>query len=91
MSPAPAARIMPASPETAARMRGSSWPASATTSRQPGSARTAPRITRGICSAPPPRVAQRPETTPPGTYSAWNRPSRTHICRQAQPWAVQMR
>ena len=91
MSPAPAARTIRGSPETAARIRGSSCPASATTSVQPGSARTALRTTLGICSAPPPRVAHRPDTTPAGIHSGWNRPSRTHCWRQVQPWAVQIR
>ena len=59
---------------SATSTRGSSWEASATISLWPGSAWTAPRIWRGICSAPPPREAQRPETTPPTTYSGWNRP-----------------
>ena len=83
----PAGRRRRPRPARAAR----AGPASATTRRQPGSATTARRTTLGICSAPPPRLAQRPETTPPGTYSARNRPSRTQASRHAQPCAVQMR
>jgi len=64
---------------------------SATTNVQPGSARTARRTTLGICSAPPPRVAHRPDTTPPGTYSGRNRPLLTQASHHAQPCAVQMR
>ncbi len=82
---------MPGSPESAARTRGSNWPASATTSSQPGSATAAPRMIRGICSAPPPRLAHRPDTTPPTTYSGRNRPSRTQASRQAQPCATWIR
>ncbi len=73
--------------DIAARIRGSSCAASATTSTCPGSATTARRSDRGICSAPPPRLAQRPDTTPPGTNSLRNRPSRTHSASQVQPFA----
>ena len=62
----PAAAMAP-SPDIAASTRGSSWAASATTSFHPGSARTAARMLAGSCSAPPPLVAHRPVTTPPGT------------------------
>ena len=71
----------------AASTRGSSCATSATTSSQPGSARTASRSWRGSCSAPPPDDAQRPVTTPPGTYTGRNRPSRTHSSSQVQPFA----
>ena len=33
-------------------------------------------------------LAQRPDTTPPTTYSGWNRPSRTHSSSHAQPCAA---
>ncbi len=84
----PAARARPRSPAIAASTRGSSWAPSATTSRHPSSATTTRRITLGICSAPPPLVAQRPDTTPPTTYSGWKRWSRTHWCAQVQPWKL---
>ena len=87
-SPSAVAATRPGSRASAARTRGSSWPASATTSSRPGGATTAARTAFGICSAPPPRVAHRPDTTPPGTYSGWKRPSRTHCSRQAQPCAA---
>ncbi len=81
----------PASPAIAASTRGSSWAASATISVQPSSATTTRRITLGICSAPPPLVAHRPDTTPPTTYSARKRPSRTHWSAQVQPWKLYSR
>jgi hypothetical protein len=84
----PATSISPGSREIAASTRGSSWDASATTSRQPGSATTARRITFGICSPPPPFVTQRPDTVPPGTNPGRNRPSWTQSCNQLQPFAV---
>ena len=87
-SPVPAAAANARSPARAASTRGSSCAASATTRTWPGSATTARRSTRGICSAPPPRVAQRPDTTPPTTYSARNRPPATHSSSQAQPCAA---
>src|SRR5215468_11064945 len=86
-SPVPAATASASSPASAASTRGSSCAASATTRTQPGSATTARRSTRGICSAPPPLVAHRPETTPPTTYSGWNRPPVTHSSSQDQPYA----
>ena len=87
-SPPAAASANARSPASAASTRGSSWAASATTSTQPGSATTARRSTRGICSAPPPRDAQRPDTTPPTTYSGRNLPPETQASSQAQPCAA---
>src|SRR5580704_16779491 len=84
-SPPAAASANARSPASAASTRGSSCAASATTSTQPGSATTARRSTRGICSAPPPRDAHRPDTTPPTTYSGRNLPSRTQASSQDQP------
>ena len=78
---------VPVSPAIAASTRGSSWATSATTSSQPGSARTASRSCRGSWSAPPPDDAQRPVTTPPGTYTGRNRPSCTHSASHVQPFA----
>jgi hypothetical protein len=75
------------SPDNAASTRGSSWAASAATRRHPGSARTAGRRARGICRAPPPRVAQRPDTTPPTTYSGRNRPPSTQLRSHDHPCA----
>src|SRR6185437_3565000 len=87
-SPSAAARARPRSPDTAASTRGSSCPASATTSDQPSSAMTARRMMRGICSAPLLRVAQRPDTTPPTTYSGRYLPPFTQASCQAQPCAA---
>ena len=73
-------------------MRGSSWAASATTSFQPASATTAERTCFGNCSAPPPpRLAHRPVTTPPGTNSGWNLPPEMFASSQLQPLAVSSR
>lgn len=59
------ARASASSAAIAARMRGSTWEASATVSVHPGSARTASRTPAGTCMAPPPWAAHRPVTTPP--------------------------
>src|SRR5487761_651606 len=87
-SPAAAASANARSPASAASTRGSSCAASPTTRVQPGSATTARRSTRGICSAPPPLEAHRPETTPPTTYSGRNLPPATQESSQLQPCAA---